>query len=183
MNKLVDYYLSNLIGKKCWGYSAGYPTAQEVFLQIGEKVLREKPLTAKKWKYGLEKYKGEYRIGVSSEWRLQTKKRPITGSCEPNHKDGPMLKGLEKVVNKKITDIRITDECGDLLIVFGNVYLKVFCNYTGNDDENYYIQDDMNWGLWEGDGLLMYVEKGCKIVCKSNKTKKKKATEAKKAKA
>jgi len=50
-----------------------------------------------------------------------------------------MLKGLERLINKKIKDVQLLDGCGDLLISFGNLYLKVFCNFTGNEDNEYRI--------------------------------------------
>jgi hypothetical protein len=165
MNKRIRKKLELVVNKKCWGITAGYPIASIVNLHFGKKIEREKEFKNKNNKYELYKYYGEYIISIYSDWRLQTKIKPITGSCEPNIVEGPMIKGLERLINKKINDIQILDECGDLLISFGNLYLKVFCNFTGNEDNEYCFQDDMNWTLSYKENCLIKVERGCKIVC------------------
>lgn len=156
--------LNLLIGKVCWAVSAGEPSGSTIFLNIGEKIKLDKPINNKKLKYGLNKYDGEYVIGIFCEWRLQKKNKPITGSCEPNTPNGPLIKGLKIIVNKKITNIKLTDDCGDINIYFNDIYLKVFCNYTGNASKEYCFQDETNWELVSKNKILLEVQQGCKKV-------------------
>jgi hypothetical protein len=114
--------------------------------------------------YDLQKYEGEYYIGIFCAWRLQQGKVPITGSCEPNNHDGPLVNGVKRLVNEKVTLIEIIDECGDLRIQFDDKVLNVFCNYTGNEDIEYCVQDNINWILRSKDKDLVVVEQGCRLV-------------------
>lgn len=86
----INEKLDMLIGKKCWAVSCGPPTASDLFLNFGDKLLRKKPIPNKNLEYDLDKYDGEYVLGVFSAWRLQKAGIPIIGSCEPNYKNGPI---------------------------------------------------------------------------------------------
>lgn len=155
----------NLIkGKPCWGVLAGYPNSSYIHLHFGKKIEREKIIPNNKLPYNLDTYNGEYHLGIFCAWRLQNGNVPITGSCEPNNLDGPLVKGLQNIVNKEVTEVEIIDECGDLRVKFGDLCLNVFCNYTGNEDEEYCVQDDTNWSLRSGGKSLIEVEQGCRII-------------------
>jgi hypothetical protein len=154
----------NLVkGKTCWGVLAGFPNASYIHLHFGERIEREKIIKNNNLPYDLDKYNGEYHIGIFCTWRLQRDNRPITGSCESNKVDGPLVKGIQNLINKTVSSIEIIDECGDLKIKFGDLCLNVFCNYTGNEDEDYCIQEDSNWNLTYKGDIIVEVECGCKI--------------------
>jgi hypothetical protein len=112
--------------------------------------------------HDLQEYEGEYWLGIYCNWRLQQGSIPITVPCKPNNPEGPLVKGVNKIVNKIVSSIRMIDECGDLRIEFGDLTLNVFCNYTGNEDIEYCFQDDVNW-LLKYKNKRVYVEQGCKI--------------------
>lgn len=113
--------LDLLVGKKCWGILAGSPNGSFISIHLGEKMGNEIVVNNPNLPYELGKYSGEYQIGVHSSWRLQENGSPITGSCEPNYQNGPMINGLKRLIGKKITSITLLDECGDLRIDFGTV--------------------------------------------------------------
>lgn len=161
---MYTYSLDILVGKECWGFLAGEPTASIIHLHLGEKLKRERIIYNDNLPFQLGRYIGECHITIFCAWRLQKGAVPITGSCEPNNMDGPLVAGLCKILNRKITSARIIDACGDLQIEFDDITLNVFCNYTGNEDEEYCFQDESNWTLSSKGENIVDVQRGCKIV-------------------
>jgi hypothetical protein len=160
----IQNKLDLLKGKICWGVLSGEPNASIIFLHIGEKIKREKNINNNNLPYNIDKYKGEYVIEICCSWRLQNGGKPITSSSEPNFKNGPLVKGLQKIVDNKILSIEITDDCGDLSIILDNYWLKIFCDNTGNDDPDYYFQEDLNWEIRFKNDDFISVKKGCEII-------------------
>lgn len=163
MVERMNELLQQICGKKCWGISAGAPNGSYVTLHFGEKIARDHPISNKNLLYGLGEFAGEYRLGIFSTWRLQTNGKPITGSSEPNGHGGPLDEGLLRLLNSTITNIRMTNSCGDLNIGFGRIYLKVFCSNTGNGDDDYYAQHESNWVLSRMGKPWIEVERGCNL--------------------
>ncbi len=159
----IDNIMNQFVGKVCWGVLSGPPSASHIHLYLGEKIKNEKFLP-KKLPYELDKYDGEYHLGVFCEWRLQSNGHVITGASEPNNLDGPLVTGLKRIINKKITKVELTDDCGDLTVFFDDIYLKIFCNYTGNEDSEYFEQDETNWFLSFRGAIVIEVQQGCNIV-------------------
>ncbi len=157
-------HLDFLVGKMCWGFLAGPPTGSIIHLHLGEKLKRERIIPNDKLKFGLDQYIGEYHVTIYCDWRLQKGNVPITGSCEPNNPDGPLVSGLHSIIGRKITSARFIDVCGDIQLQFGDIILNVFCNYTGNEDDEYCFQDESNWTLRSKGKNFIDVQKGCKIV-------------------
>lgn len=67
-------------------------------------------------------------------------------------------------MGETVTAIEVADECGDITVRFGDITLKAFCIYTGNEDEEYCPQWDVNWYLDCAGKRLAEVQKGCRIV-------------------
>jgi hypothetical protein len=161
---MLQKELSLIKGQICWAVLAGPPNGSFIHLHFGGMIERDRPIPNKNLPYGLDRFKGEYHLGIYCEWRLQKNGKPITGSREPNELDGPMVKGLSRLIGKSIISVAITDDCGDLEIAFEDMCLKVFCNYTGNVHEEYYSQSELNWFLHSRGERFIEVKQGCKIV-------------------
>lgn len=150
--------------KNVGGVLAGSPNGSFIHIHLGVKNTNEIIINNPNLPYELGKYTGEYHIGVYCSWRLQENGRPITGSCEPNYQDGPMVNGLKKLIGKKVTSIVMVDECGDLNVNFGSLSLKIFCDFTGNEDEEYCSQSYFNWFIHFNGKSILEVEKGCQLI-------------------
>lgn len=164
LKRASEERLGLLIGESCWGVLAGVPNGQVIYLNFGEKIEEEVPVHNPDLPYDLGKYQGEYVLGVYCNWRLQAKGRPITGCCEPNDLDGILVRSIRELVGESVSGIEVMDECGDIAIQFGEKTLKVFSVYTGNEDEDYLPQWEINWYLSYRGNHIVTVTRGCEIV-------------------
>lgn len=155
--------LNELVHKSCWAVLAGQPSGGIIHLHIGEKIQRKKIINNPHLPEGLQEFSGEYRLSIQCDWRLQKEGKPVTGSCEPNYKNGPLKSGLKQILNREISSVTVTDPCGDLEVHFDDLKLKIFCNFTGNHDVNYCFQDESNWYLFKKKRKIIDVTRGCCI--------------------
>lgn len=167
MIKACQEKLAILVGRRCLGVVAGSPNRQVIQILLGETVDSADNDSSRKG----AKFSGMFILGVYCDWRLQKHGRPITGSCEPDNIDGPLVRGVQQLAGETVTAVEVTDECGDINLRFGDTLLKVFCTYTGNEDEEYYPQWDVNWYLDCAGKRLAEVQKGCRIVIYDSATK------------
>lgn len=162
--KKAQNILEKLQGKECRALLFGPPMGGIITLYLGELTKREKPLENRKLPAEIREYSSEYRLCIQCDWRLQNQIGPVTGFSESNIKNGPLEKGLRKLKGQKVENIQINDICGDLEIFFGELKLKVFCNYTGHADNSYSFQENNNWYLFRKDIITLEVKQGCEIV-------------------
>lgn len=156
--------LNALLNKRCWGVVVGAPSAQIVHMHFGEKVERDKPIKNPTLPPDLRSHYGEFTLAIYCHWRLQENSRPITGSCESNEDEGILVKSIKGLVGESVSQVELIDECGDIAIHFGTKTLKVFCVYTGNEDEDYWPQWHTNWYICHRMDPVVEVIQGCQIV-------------------
>ncbi len=134
--------LEQLVGRSCWGFAAGSGTGSVVSLQIGEKVPHKLQLTNRHISEDLRRFSGEFVILIECVWRLDSKSKIVTGAWDDNRRDGPMLKGLDRIVGRKIERIEIVEPGLDLNLWFENgLVLRVFCDQINEIDatDNYSV--------------------------------------------
>jgi hypothetical protein len=126
-----------VIGKECWGIVAGAGTGSSMNVQIGNKILRTKPLDNTALAHDVRNFEAEYSIYIECVWRLDSDKGIICGAWDDNSKKGKMLQGLNHLLGNQITRIIILEPAYDLIIEFSNSFkLKVFCDQVNEKDGN-----------------------------------------------
>jgi len=126
-----------LLNKKLWHVYAGRGTGYCLSLAIGQKIKRKKRLNNMTVSETARCYEGEFTIYSTCSWRLIQNNKIICTSLDSNVKDGPMLIGLRKIVNKEIVAIDFLEPFFDLVISFSNNYiLSFYCDVMWEDDED-----------------------------------------------
>jgi hypothetical protein len=121
--------LQGLIGKKIWCVIAGAGAGSEVHWGLGRKIKRKHPLKNLHLSQDARNYDSEYSIMIwgGSAWRLETNTRYICGAWDSNEEGGPMLVGLQRLLQRKIQEIEVLGSLRDLRIRFsGGITLRTF---------------------------------------------------------
>lgn len=132
--------LNSLIGQPCWGVVAGKGTGSVISLHFGNKIPLPQLIKNPHLSDDLQKYEGEMILFVKCVWRIDSEVEVICGCWEDNTKDGPMLKGLQNIVDQKVESIELSLPAWDLAIHFSNLMvLRIFCDQTDLSDtvDNY----------------------------------------------
>lgn len=135
--------LEEIVNKKCWGFVAGEGTGSVVSLDFGQKFKRVRPLKNIKLSEDLRFYDAEYSFLINCSWRFDSQSKIICSSKDSNHKDGPMEKGLERILNKTIISVNVTPPAYDLTLKLSEGFsFKFFCDETSAfevfDNYSYY---------------------------------------------
>lgn len=134
--------LELLKGKRCWSIGAGEGTGNIFTLGFGAKRRREQPLTNRHLRQEERECEAEYILMVECSWRLEQRGKIVTTWQEPNGNEGPMVKGLERLREKKVLFIKAWPPMNDLEIRFNDGYrLFIFCDLPARDGEGH------NWCL------------------------------------
>ena len=134
--------IQKLINQPCWGVVAGKGTGSIFNLQIGNKIPRKEPLTNPHLSKEIQNNNSEFSLMVYSSWELLQNDDLICCESDSNENDGPMVNGLKKLINEKITNIQLSDHYHEMTISFtSNFTLEIFCdgNEYGEDYDNYTI--------------------------------------------
>jgi hypothetical protein len=133
--------LMDLRGKPCWSFYAGPSTGSHVDFDFGRKVPRVVPMLGNRNLTDDQKFhEGEMSLFIECAWRLDSDEEVICGSTDSNEKGGPMLIGLQSVLNRVVEDVDLRKPAFDLTLRFrGDLSLRVFCDQTNleDDDSNY----------------------------------------------
>ena len=132
---LINVWIENTAGQHCWGMAAGGRTGTAFILRYGAKLKRDKPVSNQALSEDCRLYESNFSLFVhSAQWKLGTDHngivKRITDSKDDCSPDGPMVAGLEFIVENVIESV--TFDCGthDLNLYFrkGHLRLKVFGN-------------------------------------------------------
>lgn len=153
MNRITD--ITNLlIGKACWGITGGEGTGSVIGIDIGEKIVRKKPLKNEYLSKDQKAYQGEYDLFVECSWRIDSTEEVICGSKDAIDNLDAMVKGLNRLVGQKIVSVEASIPAYDLEICFDNdLKLKIFCDETNESEGN----DNYTIGTPNGNYII-----GCK---------------------
>lgn len=135
---LLSSALENLIGEECWKCIAGPGTGSMVSLHFGKKVPRSN--SAGGQRHEVEDFKGEYVLFVGfAPWDLEADAKVICDSNDPNHVEGPMVRGLKRLVGATVCAFDLSSPSRDLTISFHNeLVLHLVCRQFGASNEDNY---------------------------------------------
>lgn len=153
--------LKCLIGKECWSIVGGAGTGTHISLAFGDKVPMKKPLTNPHLTEEERNFDGEFSFYITCVWRIDSESEVISGCWEDNSEDGPMLRGLQKLVNQRVVAADSSLPALDLKITFeNNLSLRVFCDQTspeeGNDNYTFFLPTEE----WFNVGTRSILERG-----------------------
>lgn len=134
--------VSSLEGKVCWAFIAGAGTGSMVTLYFGRKYPRPKVLRNPKLTPELRGYEGEYHMFLQGcDWRVEDAKGIICSSSSPNHSDGPMVVGLNRLVGKIVVRAQVVGVVPDISLLFNDqCSLFTFCHTIKEDSlDNYSV--------------------------------------------
>jgi len=136
-------FLTALRRKRCWSVLAGPGTGSMVTLAFGKRVPRPRPISNPTLTEEQNRFDGELKLFLKdAAWRIDGKRGPVCSSTDNNKRGGPMLRGLNRLVGKKVTSATVAGTAADLTISFsGGLRLLVFSVQTNSEDEedNYSI--------------------------------------------
>jgi len=136
----INYYINSLVEKQCWSVIAGSGTGSVVNLGFGEKKLRKRTLNNIHLSQDERTFKPEISLMIHCAWRLSKSNEILCSWRDSNELEGDMLKGLNLLRNKKITDVYLRPITYDLDIHLNDsICFQVFCDQTNDydSDENY----------------------------------------------
>lgn len=130
--ELEDQLKGFLIGKICWYVLAGGCTGSVFDLYLGQQYPRV-PIDNDALPVHVREHEPEFSLLVRCAWRLDGQIGPITGWCEPNGNDDPLVLGLLTLVDSTITNVSVVPTGLDLILTFSNgSILRIFCDLTRN---------------------------------------------------
>jgi hypothetical protein len=142
-NELAEDFvlqLRTLVGKPCWSVVAGAGTGSRVALDFGRKFQRDVPCPNPHLTADQQNYDSEISLFIECAWRLDTSTEVLCSSSETDSNDGPMVSGLNSLVDHEVESIDVVPPAFDLVVRFaGGLSLKIFCDQTNLDDgwDNY----------------------------------------------
>lgn len=134
--------LGNLVGQKCWSYTANVNTGSCVSIDIGRKVLREKPLRNPRISKEERLYMGEFHFYVSCSWRLDWKGKVLCGGEDDKSEQGPMIIGLSEMLNRRVVSVDLEQPSLGVVLEFDNdLVFRIFCDEFEQEEdvENYLL--------------------------------------------
>jgi len=153
--------LHQLLGQSCWGYVGGIPTGSIISLDFGQKVKRNQKINNKHLTTDQQHYVGQFSLMIWCAWRLDEGDTVICGWNDSNEINGPMLNGLDKLVNRLVKAVKVEKPAYDLMLQFEDeLYLKIFCDQTDTKESfgNYtYFVEGYNYRV-EAKGQITKAE-------------------------
>lgn len=137
LKMLVD----KLVGKPCWGISAGGCTGSRFILKCGKQLKRDRPLTNTHLPELQRLYEAELGVNVGcAAWRLDGENEVITSSTDDSSPSGPMVHGLSRLIGTYVTCAQVTRPGMDLVLEFQDgLRLRVFCDQFESGCSNYSV--------------------------------------------
>lgn len=143
--KLKDY-IEELIGLEIWGVSAGF--GSWFYINLGEKLLREKPVKNDKLPPEIRDYEGQYRFRITCAWRLEKKGKVILSHIQDEAKH--ITPKLAQLKEQKILHIDETpNNIGLSIHMTNDLVLTLF----------YDSVDDYNWVLFKNNEFYCGVKR------------------------
>jgi len=133
--------LKSLVGKRCWGVSAGEGTGSVFVLDFGRQIPRDKPIANPHLTPEQRRYTGELSLMVWSAWRIDAKHTVVCGWNDSSRNDGPMVRGLKSLVGRSVKSVSFDRPAFDLEVRFQERCLRLFCDQTKHRRgyENYWL--------------------------------------------
>jgi hypothetical protein len=132
--------LDRLPGRRCIGCVPG--AGSYVHLELEPRKPRQRPLTNPHLSEEQRQGEAEYGLFVRSVWRLDSPEAVVCGAWDDNQADGPMLRGLERLVGETVASYDLGEPGLDLVLRFANGWSwHIFCDQVNDRDrrDNYSV--------------------------------------------
>jgi hypothetical protein len=145
--RLFQEALDRLPGKRCWGVVAGKGTGTIFTLDFGAMFPRASPVRNPHLSRAVRENEAELSLMAHCAWRIDGPGEVLTGCWESNEADGPMLRGLNALLERTVTATRFTRPGLDLELEFsGGHHLRLFCDQT--DPEETFQNYSLHTSTW-----------------------------------
>lgn len=134
--------LWQMAGEKCWSFMANVNTGSCVSIDIGQKVLREKPLRNPRISKEERIYRGEFHFYVNCSWRIDWKGEVLCGGEDDKSEQGSMMIGLREMLNRRVVSVELEQPGLDVALEFeGGLVFRIFCDEFEEEEdvENYVL--------------------------------------------
>ncbi|MFN7134335.1 MAG: hypothetical protein ACK4N5_19810 [Myxococcales bacterium] len=149
-----NHALQRLVGKPCWSVIAGEHTGSMASLDFGRRVPRATPVRNRHLTRAQRQYEGEFDLFIEAcAWRLQRERSIVCTSMSDNANDGPLVLGLEELLDRKVVSVSVEYPGYDLTLAFEeSLTLLLFCDAAPEDDsDNYsFFAPGMAWAVGPG---------------------------------
>jgi hypothetical protein len=153
--------LKCLIGKECWSIIGGAGTGSNISLAFGEKVPKKRPLKNRSLTDEERNFNGEFSLYITCTWRIDSELEVACGCREDNSAKGPMLRGLQKLVNQRVISVCLSPPALDLSLTFeNNLSLRIFCDQTSLDEDHDNYTFFLRTREWFNVGTRSVLERG-----------------------
>lgn len=126
-----------LVGKMCWKIVAGTNTGSVIDLHLGKKLPVRTPIHPALATDPCSHYQGELGVFIECAWRLDAEDRIICGWGEDFSVEGPLGKGLHRIVDQEVEQVSVHQPAFDLALHFSNaLVLRIFCDQTEPSEES-----------------------------------------------
>lgn len=126
-----------LVGLQCRSVIAGAGTGSRMSLGFGEARARRKPLTNSTLSEFQKKFETSHKLFITCSWRLDAPSRVICGAWDDNREGGPMLEGLARLCDHRVSDLLFRQPGLDLELTFDHgLRLTIFCDQVNESDED-----------------------------------------------
>jgi hypothetical protein len=136
--------LTQLIGAKCLGVIAGTGSGSMMTVELGKPVKRGGPVKNEYLSDLLRNYRGEYCVFAQGcAWRLDRKQKVVCGWHE---EEAVIRRSMSALAGRRLVAIEICNPALDLNLFFSGGYvLRLFCDQTMSESDNYAIRFPDCW--------------------------------------
>ncbi len=150
-----NHALQRLVGELCWSVVAGELTGSMASLDFGKRVPRPQPLRNRHLTRAQWQFEGEFDLFVEGcAWRLQSERNVLCSSMSDNANDGPMVRGLEELTDRRVETVALDFPGYDLRLGFEDgLELLLFCDQAdpeGEADNYSFFTPQMAWSVGAG---------------------------------
>jgi len=128
--------VNSLARQRCWSVIAGKGSGSRVGIDIGDKVRRRKPIENPYLSIEQQHFRGKFRLSIEDcAWRLNSATEIICASTSDNANEGPLVRGLQRIVGVYIKSVEFSFPTFDLTVNFSNgLTLYLFCDQCNSFD-------------------------------------------------
>lgn len=133
--RLVEDLLCAMRGEVCWSLVAGPGTGSMISMSLGRKIKRDRPIRNSYLSRIQQEYDGEYGVFIQqAAWKLKYQGNVLCTSNDSNEFGGPMLRGLKRLIGKRVHSVYFMKSTGGFKIIFEKqLSLVVRCDRLYDD--------------------------------------------------
>ena len=159
IDELLELILRSFIGQECWGVVAGAGAGSIFQLSLGAKSLRPESCRNPHLALDVQLYQPSHNIFYWAAWELYQDGVLVCDSDSDNANDGPMVRGLQRLIGEKITRFDASKKWHEPTVHWSGGYrLDGFCNaqdiYQSVDSTNYSLTSPVGSISCDGDHSL-----------------------------